>query len=218
MKLTEAVRRANQAGPPENSVRLRVACTGAVVVAILACAAQQEISRVSAYAAVALVIAGMVFSYHTRVRPPMWVKGLIALAAVAVLLWFFRQVGGQPVPDITTVENPLTVLFVWIQVVHSFHVPARRDLLFSLGGSAALMAVAAAQAIDLHYGLYALAWFGVRTLGAGGDLGVSQQRRPGFDRRAGFDGCRYQRGGSRYFPGSARPASGGPAQLPGPGR
>jgi transglutaminase-like putative cysteine protease len=156
----EAVRRANQPGPPEDSARLRIACSGAVVVAILACAAQQEISRPSAYLAVALVVAGMAFSYRTRARPPMWVKGLVAVAAVVVLLWFFRQVGGQPVPDITTVENPLTVLLVWIQVVHSFHVPARRDLLFSLGGSAALMAVAAAQAIDLHFGVYALAWFG----------------------------------------------------------
>ena len=131
-----------------------------MVVSILACAALQEISRTSAYVGVALVITGMVFSYHTRARPPMWVKGLVALAAVAVLVWFFHQVSGHSVPDITTVENPLTVLFVWIQVVHSFHVPARRDLLFSLGGSAGLMAVAAAQAIDLHFGVYALAWFG----------------------------------------------------------
>ena len=160
MRLGQAVRRANQPGPPENSVRLRVACAGAVVVSILACAALQEISPTSAYVGVALVITGMVFSYHTRTRPPMWVKGLVAVAAVAVLLWFFHQVSGHSVPDITTVENPLTVLFVWIQVVHSFHVPARRDLLFSLGGSAALMAVAAAQAIDLHFGVYALAWFG----------------------------------------------------------
>jgi transglutaminase-like putative cysteine protease len=137
---------------------LRVACAGAVIISILAGAALQEISRPSAYAAVALVVAGMVFSYRTRARPPMWIKGLVAVAAVAVLLWFFRRVGGQSVPDITTVENPLTVLFVWIQVVHSFHVPARRDLLFSLGGSAALMAVAAAQAIDIHFGLYVLAW------------------------------------------------------------
>jgi transglutaminase-like putative cysteine protease len=158
VRLTDAIRRANQPGPPENSLRLRVACAGAVVVAILACTAQQEISRQSAYVAVTLVLTGMTFSYHTRARPPMWVKGLVAVAAVGVLLWFFHQVGGQSVPDITTVENPLTVLFVWIQVVHSFHVPARRDLLFSLGGSAALMAVAAAQAIDLHYGVYVLVW------------------------------------------------------------
>jgi len=34
-------------------------------------------------------------------------------------------------------------------VAHAFDVPARRDLAFSLAGSASLMAVAAAQAIDL---------------------------------------------------------------------
>ncbi len=51
-------------------------------------------------------------------------------------------------------------MFVCILVVHSFHVPARRDLLFSLGASAGLMAVGAAQAIDLHFAIYALAWVG----------------------------------------------------------
>jgi transglutaminase-like putative cysteine protease len=160
MSVLEAIRRANQPGTPEDSIRLRVACTGAVMVAIVACAAQNEISRTSAYAAVALVGVGMAFSYRTRTRPPMWVKGLVAAAAVLVLLWFFHQVSGRAVSDITTVENPLTVMFVWIQVVHSFHVPARRDLLFSLGGSAGLMAVGAAQAIDLHFGWYVLVWVG----------------------------------------------------------
>jgi transglutaminase-like putative cysteine protease len=160
MSVLEAIRRANQPGAPEDSIRLRVACTGAVIVAILACASQNEISRTSAYAAVALVGAGMIFSYRTRTRPPMWVKGLVAAAALLVLLWFFHQVSGRVVSDITSVENPLTVMFVWIQVVHSFHVPARRDLIFSLGGSAGLMAVSAAQAIDLHYGWYVLAWAG----------------------------------------------------------
>jgi transglutaminase-like putative cysteine protease len=160
MSVREAIRRANQPGVPEDSIRLRIASTGAVIVAILACAAQNEISRTSAYAAVALVGAGMTFSYRTRARPPMWVKGLVATAAVLVLLWFFHQVSGHVVSDITAVENPLTVMFVWIQVVHSFHVPARRDLLFSLGGSAALMAVGGAQAIDLNFGWYVLAWVG----------------------------------------------------------
>jgi transglutaminase-like putative cysteine protease len=152
------IRRANQPGPPEDSIRLRVACTGAVLVAIAACAALGEVPTATAWAAGGLVAAGMVFSYVTRARPPGWVKVLVALAAVAALVWFFDQVSTRPVTDITTVEDPLTGLFVYIQVVHSFHVPARRDLMFSLGASAALMAVGAAQAIDLRYAPYALAW------------------------------------------------------------
>ncbi len=50
------------------------------------------------------------------------------------------------------------MLFVWVQVAHAFDVPARRDLAFSLAGSASLMAVAAAQAIDLGFGAYVLVW------------------------------------------------------------
>ncbi len=158
MKLVEGVRRANQPGPPEDSVRLRLACTGAVLISIAACAALGEMSRATEWIGLLLVPLGMAFSYATRARPPEWVKLGVALGAVGSLVWFFHEVSTRPVTDITTVENPLTVLFVCILVVHSFHVPARRDLLFSLGASAGLMAVGAAQAIDLHYGIYALAW------------------------------------------------------------
>ncbi len=73
-------------------------------------------------------------------------------------MWFFRQLTGQTIYDVSTVENPLAVLFVWVQVAHAFDVPARRDLAFSLAGSASLMAVAAAQAIDLAFGVYVLVW------------------------------------------------------------
>ena len=77
---------------------------------------------------------------------------------MAAFVWFFRQLTGQTIYDVSTVENPLAVLFVWVQVAHAFDVPARRDLAFSLAGSATLMAVAAAQAIDLAFGVYVLVW------------------------------------------------------------
>ncbi len=160
MNVLQAIRQANQPRPAENSIRLRVACTGAVLVSIAACADLGEISRTTEWVAIVLVAFGMGFSYRTRSRPPEWIKVVVALAAVGALIWFFDQVSSRPVTDITTVENPLTVLFVCIQVVHSFHVPSRRDLLFSLGASAGLMAVGAAQAIDLHFGPYALLWVG----------------------------------------------------------
>ncbi len=158
MRLFEAIRRANQPGVPEDSIRLRVACTGAVLVALAACASQGELSRLSAVTAGALAVCGMVFSYVTRARPPAWIKMLVAAGAIAVLVWFFHQVSMLGVADIASVETPLTALFAWIQVAHSFHVPSRRDLVFSLGGAAGLMAVGAAQAIDLEFALYVLPW------------------------------------------------------------
>ncbi len=104
-----------------------------------------------------LVSAGMAFSYATRARPPAWVKVVVAVGAIAACAWFFHAVS-SPAADITSVVNPLTVLLVAVLVVHSFHVPSRRDLLFSLGASAGLMAVGGALAIDLRFGLYVVAW------------------------------------------------------------
>jgi transglutaminase-like putative cysteine protease len=158
MRWVEAIRRANEAKEPEDSVRFRVACTGTVLVAIAASASVSEVSEGLAGIATLLVVLGMTFSYFTRNRPPGLVKVLVAMGALAAVVWFFHAVTATPPSDITAVEDPLTVLFIAIQVVHSFHVPARRDLMFSLGASAGLMAVGAAQAIDLSYGWYALLW------------------------------------------------------------
>jgi hypothetical protein len=158
--LIEAVRAANRPGEAEGSLRTRAACAGAVLVAIAAAAAQHEVSAPVALGGALLVAAGMAFSYATRVTPPWWIKVVVALGALAAMFWFFDAVSTRSIGDITTVEDPLTVLFICIQVAHSFHVPARRDLMFSLGASAGLMAVAAAQAIDLRYGVYAALWVG----------------------------------------------------------
>src|SRR6185437_5775165 len=96
---------------------------------------------------------GMAFSHATRVRPPWWVKLLVAVGAIAACLWFFHSVS-SPTAGFTSVINPLTILLVSVLVVHSFHAPSRRDLLFTLGASAGLMAVAGALAIDLRFGLF----------------------------------------------------------------
>jgi protein-glutamine gamma-glutamyltransferase len=157
VSIVEVVRRANQPGVPEDSIRLRLACLGAVLVAIAACASLQEIAWTTAIGAMALVSAGTVFSHRTRARPPAWVKVLVAVGAIAACVWFFHAVSA-PADGITSIIDPLTVLLVTVLVVHSFHVPSRRDLLFTLGASAGLMAVGGAMAIDLRFGLYVVAW------------------------------------------------------------
>ena len=102
-------------------------------------------------------------------------KPLLALAALAAFVWFFRQLTGQELYDVSTVEDPLAMLFVWIQVAHAFDVPARRDLAFSLAGSASLMAVAGAQAVDLGFGLYALTWMAFGLWGLVGMWGSASE-------------------------------------------
>jgi len=158
MRIFDAVKRANRPGPAEHSITLRVACAGAVVTGIAACRAEGELSWNVAGGSIALVVVGMVLAYRTRERPLPWIKPILALSAVAAFIWFFRQLTGQTLYDVSTVEDPLAVLFVWVQVAHAFDVPARRDLAFSLAGSASLMAVAAAQAIDLTFGFYVVVW------------------------------------------------------------
>jgi transglutaminase-like putative cysteine protease len=111
-----------------------------------------------AVGATVLVAVGMLFSYQTRVSPPGWVKICAALAAMGSLIWFVQQIDTGPLTDITKVENPLTVLFALIQIVHSFHVPSRRDLIFAAGASAATVAVAAGQAVATGFGVYVLLW------------------------------------------------------------
>lgn len=183
MKIVELVRQANRPGPPEHSVALRVAAGGAVLVGIAACRSQGELSPPVTLATMALVTLGMVFSYATRRRPRAWVKPTLAVAVVVAFAWFFHQVVSGTIGDIAAVEAPLAALFAWIQVTHAFDVPARRDLSFSLAGSASLMAVAAAQAVDLSFGLYVVAWlafglwgmFGMWTSASGG----GRQRAPG---------------------------------------
>ena len=157
MSVIDVVRRANQPGPPEDSVRLRLACLTTACVAIAACASLGGIAWTTALGAMVLVAAGTAFSHATRARPPWWVKVFVALGAMGACVWFFHTVS-SPADGITSVLNPLTFLLVAVLVVHSFHVPTRRDLLFTLGASAGLMAVGGVLAIDLHFGLYVVAW------------------------------------------------------------
>jgi transglutaminase-like putative cysteine protease len=159
VKLLDAVRQANRPGEPEHSVRLRAACLGAVLVAIAACASLEELAPATAALAAVLVTVGTVFAYRTREEPPGWVKVVVGIGATAASVWFFHSLA-EPSAGFATVENPLTLLLVSVLVLHSFHVPARRDLLFSLAASSGLIAVGGAQAIDLGFGLFVAAWAG----------------------------------------------------------
>lgn len=159
MSFVEMVRQANRPGPPENSVIYRVTCTGAVSVAIAAASAEGELPAWMALGSIVAVVVGNVISHRRRNRPLPWLKLLLAVVVVIAFAWFISAVTSRATAgNISSVEGPLALLFVWIQVTHAFDVPSRRDLAFSLAGSATLMAVAAAQAVSSTFGLFVVAW------------------------------------------------------------
>ncbi|HTX64081.1 MAG TPA: transglutaminaseTgpA domain-containing protein, partial [Acidimicrobiales bacterium] len=159
MKPLRVLWRSGRSWPAEHSVALRASATGAVCVAIAACAAQGEFPLWFAAAAGALVCAGSVFSYRRRTRPLPYLKILLGAAMLGAFAWFFVTVSADAAAgQLSAVEEPLAVLFCAMQAAHAFDMPSRRDLGFSLAGSATLMALAGAQAIDLSFGLYVALW------------------------------------------------------------
>ncbi|MGH9171668.1 MAG: DUF4129 domain-containing transglutaminase family protein [Acidimicrobiales bacterium] len=151
--------KANAPPPPENSWLFRAATQVAVLTGIFACASTGELSFSAALLAAMAVTAGMAFSAITRRHPWQWVKILLAVAVLLVFADFVTQLFAVAhTGELTSVEVPLSGLFIWVQVVHAFDVPARRDLLFSVAAAAALVTVAGAQAQSSDYLAFVVVW------------------------------------------------------------
>ncbi|MEA2460939.1 MAG: protein-glutamine gamma-glutamyltransferase, partial [Actinomycetota bacterium] len=100
-------------------------------------------------------------SWRRRAKDNWHIKLALTLAALVALIRFLGQLSG--IATLDEVRFPLADLFLWIQVVHGFDLPQRRDLNFSLGSSLTLMAVAGSVSQDLRFGLMLLTYFGFAT-------------------------------------------------------
>jgi transglutaminase-like putative cysteine protease len=130
-------------------VPLRTWTLGAAIISIFAVTAHDDFLEYRLIIPL-LVGLGFAFSYWRRGKRNWWVKAILALLCLEVGWEFLHQVVADPYHT----SVPLTVLLLWLQTLHSFDVPARRDLLFSLLSSVILMSVAAALALDLRYLAY----------------------------------------------------------------
>ncbi len=159
MTLWQRVVEANRPGPPEHSIPFRVASVACVVTALAACLVEGELSAPVAGIAAVATVAGNLYSYRRREAPWFGIKPILAVCVIGGFTWFIVTAGHAATPgDIATVEAPLAVLFAWVLTTHAFDVPARKDVTYTVAGSAALMAVAAAQSVDLRLAGYVVIW------------------------------------------------------------
>jgi transglutaminase-like putative cysteine protease len=127
-----------------------------VEVSIVAVVAQGAADPATAVGALALAPAGYAFSYLRRRRPSTVAKVVLAAALLVALGSFLRAVEGARSFD--DARQPLAALFLWVQVLHAFDVPRRRDLGFSAVSSLMLMAEAGALSFGSGYLVFLVPW------------------------------------------------------------
>jgi len=134
----------------------RAATVVAVVIALIGTIAAGAAGPVDGIIALVLVPAGNYLSWQRRRKNNTAVKALIVVAVVLILMRFFDQLSGSGSLD--DARQPLTNLFIGVQVLHAFDLPRRRDLSFTLAASLALTVMAANGVRETWFGVLMVAW------------------------------------------------------------
>ena len=159
-------------GPPEDSIPMRVVVALAVEIAIAAVVAQHAVQPTIAAAALVLAPLGYLYSYRRRHRANLALKLVLTAALLAATGQFFASV--RMAANVDAARIPLATLFLWVQVLHAFDVPRRRDLAFSMISSLILIAEAGALSLTTSFVWFLLPWSGL----AGTWLYLSSRPRP----------------------------------------
>ena len=132
------------------------------LVAVSAVAAQAALDPFAAVGSLLLIPIGSWVSYRRRGESNVGLKLLLAAALLLALANFLARV--RLITSADEARIPLASLFVWVQVLHSFDLPRRRDLAFSVVAAMALMAEAASLSLDERFGLFLLPFAGLGAL------------------------------------------------------
>jgi protein-glutamine gamma-glutamyltransferase len=144
---------------PEDSGRLRVIVLAATQLSVLAVAVAGAVDAATSVASLLLVPLGSWFAWRRRRHKNAVVKILLAGGLLVALAQFIQRARGATSVDDARVM--LGTLFVWVQVLHSFDLPRRRDLAFSMAASVVLMAEAGSLSLDMGFGLLLLPYAGL---------------------------------------------------------
>lgn len=159
-------------GPAEDSIAMRVVVACLVEIAIISVVAQPgAVPAPVAIAALVLAPFGYWISFRRRSSSNLLLKIALSVALLASLGQFLGEV--RSVTSFDQARVPLASLFLWVQVLHAFDVPRRRDLSFSVVSSLILMAEAGSLSLTTSFAFFVLPWAGL----AGAWLSLSSRPR-----------------------------------------
>src|SRR3712207_3679257 len=131
----------------EDSVELRGWVLAAVLVGEAAVLTSGYFGALMGILVPLLTVVAFVVSYHRRRERNILIKVMLAFGALAMLAVFFREA----LSSLYDTRVPLARLFLWVQVIHAFDLPARKDLAYSLVSGLILVAVGAVLTTSLWY-------------------------------------------------------------------
>ncbi|MCA9793746.1 MAG: hypothetical protein KC910_18170, partial [Candidatus Eremiobacteraeota bacterium] len=133
----------------EDSVPFRSAVALLVLVALVAVCHQLEWPAYG-WLAIGLTIPGFVFSHVRRRENNWWVKAILSILMLMTLFNFFRSLA-QTLWD---PRIPLAELLIWLQTLHSWDLPARKDLNYSMLVALILISMGAVLTTQMTYLAY----------------------------------------------------------------
>lgn len=138
--------------PIEESIPLRVLVQVFVGLGIAATDVAAQTLATSLWA-IPVSFAGALFSWYRRRERNILVKFMLAIAMLVALGVFFLNILGTP----NDTRLGLALLLVHLQVIHSFDLPRRRDLGYSMAIGLVLVGVAATLSQTLGFAPWLLA-------------------------------------------------------------
>lgn len=134
---------------PEESIPFRVSVAVSVLIAIFGALHQME-WPVYGWVVVGLTIAGFLFSWYRRNGSNWGLKALLSVLMLVVLGNFLFGLAASPYDP----RLPLAELLLWLQTMHSFDVPARKDLNYSILVGIILISFGAVLSNSFAYAIY----------------------------------------------------------------
>lgn len=138
----------------EDSLTLRVFTFLTVTVAIMATIQATESSVGLGISAVLLSALGSTLSWYRRRAKNWWIKLMLAMMMLAALANFFYGLR----ENVYDARIPLAHLLIWLQTLHSFDLPRRKDVFYSLWVGLILISVAATTSRSNSFGIYLTAF------------------------------------------------------------
>ncbi len=132
--------------PPEESTALRISLAMLVILALVCVSYHLEWPWYSV-GAIVLSALGSWFSYSFRHRNNWEVKAILSVLMLLGLLNFFWTLSRSWYDP----RVPLAGLIIWLQTLHSWDIPSRRDLDYSAVVALILMAVSGVLSYDMLY-------------------------------------------------------------------